>query len=1242
MYQALISKPGTPGLDHRRQLGRERRALLAGGREALQLARLHVRDRRRDRVEHDRHVAAEHVVQGRRVALVRDVGQFDACQVLEQFARQMRAGAGTAGGVGVLARVRLQQRDQFLDTVGGKRRLRDEDQRDVAHVNDRRQVALEVVRQFADQVLVGREHRVAHQQRVSVGGLGDEVGTDQRARAGLVLDHDALVPLLLQLLRDRAREQVDAAAGRHRRDDLDRLGRPVLRMGKAARQQQRRAGEPAQPIHHGDTCLHEPASSSLTCSTIRTCLGRALVCAASISFVKGTAARGSGLRTTGTPRPFARTPASDPAIARFPSPATALRLPLAPHHPAEITMATKSGGGAKKTSTGKGNAPKAAEPPKGSKTARRGGTSAKGTMAGPSAKAERTQRGLVERAATALGSGTSSESETVRRAAVTERAQAKFDAAAALAESLPANRTKADEYALQDAPVTAPEGEHRVPDNPDATASTLTESNENGKNGAKAIRAPTRTSARWSTHQVDNRGQGMTTDQGVAVPDNENSLKAGHARPDAARGLPPPREDHALRPRAHPRARRARPRLGRTRLLPGATSRWPSTPAPFLCGPSASARRCSSASRPCRARAARPTPSATCAASRRSSTRRRATSTWSATTSRSSSSRTRSSSPTSSTRSSPSRTTRSRRPRSAHDTFWDFVSLTPETTHMLMWVMSDRAIPRSFRMMEGFGVHTFRLVNAEGDVDAREVPLEARCSAPTRWSGTRRRSSTGKDPDFHRRDLWEAIECGDYPEYELGVQLFPRRRPSRVRSFDVLDPTKLVPEELVPVRRVGQLVLDRNPDNFFAETEQVAFCTQHVVPGIDFTDDPLLQGRLFSYLDTQLTRLGGPNFTQIPINRAGRQVHNNQRDGFHQHQIHRGRANYEPNSLGGGCPFQAGAAGFSSFAERLLQASREAEPAKLRAKPEKFAEHYAQARLFFRSQSPIEQQHIIDGFRFELTRVQTPAVRARVVAQLRNVDDTLAQGVANGLGIPLPEPLPAVIPPITPEVERSPALSLLARPGDGSVATRRIALLVADGMDTGVMAAIYAELAEAGAAPRYVGRRLGMVEGDSAEPLPVEVTFEAAPSVLWDAVVLPAGETAAEQLAMDDQVAEFLMQQWRHNKAMLVPQSAEIMLHVAGVDVDLDLGDEDADDGQAARQRPSDGARSSQVSDEDEVAPGLLLVPDASVAQALERFMQLVAHHRAFDRFNGNAMVPPAPDIEPMESMTTVDVPAEQ
>ena len=291
---------------------------------------------------------------------------------------------------------------------------------------------------------------------------------------------------------------------------------------------------------------------------------------------------------------------------------------------------------------------------------------------------------------------------------------------------------------------------------------------------------------------------------------------------------------------------------------------------------------------------------------------------------------------------------------------------------------------------------------------------------------------SGADPDFHRRDLWEAIEAGAYPEYELAVQIFTEEQAEQF-SFDVLDATKIVPEELVPLQPVGRMVLNRNPDNFFAETEQVAFCTAHIVPGLDFTNDPLLAGRIHSYVDTQITRLGGPNFHEIPINAPVAQVHNNQRDGMHRQAIPRGRVAYEPNSLGGGCPFQAGAQGFRSFPQPI-------QDDKVRGKPEKFADHYTQATLFFNSQTDRTASHH-RAFRFELTKVQTPAIRARMVAGLMNVDTDFAAKVAQGLGIDLPEPLPRVLqtPPTPPEVTRSEGLSLFARPGDGSIRTRRIA-----------------------------------------------------------------------------------------------------------------------------------------------------------------------------------------------------------
>ncbi|CAN5831874.1 catalase HPII [soil metagenome] len=487
----------------------------------------------------------------------------------------------------------------------------------------------------------------------------------------------------------------------------------------------------------------------------------------------------------------------------------------------------------------------------------------------------------------------------------------------------------------------------------------------------------------------------------------------------------------------------------------------------------------------------------------------------------------------------------------AHDTFWDFASLMPEITHMLMWAMSDRAIPRSYRTMQGFGVHTFRLVNASGEshfVKFHWTPIAGTHSLV--WDEAVKIS--GADPDFHLRDLWEGIEAGVYPEYELGFQVFTEEQAEGF-TFDVLDATKLVPEELVPITPVGRLVLNRNPDNFFAETEQVAFCTAHVVPGIDFSNDPLLAGRIHSYVDTQISRLGGPNFHEIPINAPVAQVHNNQRDGMHRQAINRGRVSYEPNSLGGGCPFQAGAAGFVSFPEKLAP-----ETHKVRGKAERFADHYTQARLFFRSQTPTEQQHIINAFRFELSRVQTPAVRKRMVSGLMNVDTALAQTVAEGLGMrQLPAPMPKVLETdVTPEVTESPALSLMARRGDGGIRGRRIAVLIADGADGESLRSLVEQLTSAGAVARFVGARLGVVQASDGD-LEVDTTVEAMPSVLFDAVVIPGGPDAVQRLAADGRTVEFVKDQYRHCKPILAIGAGSGLLQQVGIPDALPSGEAD-------------------------------------------------------------------------------------
>jgi catalase len=478
---------------------------------------------------------------------------------------------------------------------------------------------------------------------------------------------------------------------------------------------------------------------------------------------------------------------------------------------------------------------------------------------------------------------------------------------------------------------------------------------------------------------------------------------------------------------------------------------------------------------------------------------------------------------------------------SAHDTFWDFVSLMPESTHMLMWVMSDRALPRSFRTMQGFGVHTFRLVNAKGE--SRFVKFHWTPTAGTHsldWDESVK--IAGADPDYTRRDLWESIEAGVFPEYELGLQIFTEEQASEF-SFDVLDATKIVPEELVPVTPVGRMVLNRNPDNFFAETEQVAFGVQNLVPGIDFSNDPLLAGRIHSYFDTQLLRLGGPNFHEIPINAPIAPAHNNQRDGFHRQAIHRGRVAYEPNSLGGGCPFQAGMRGFTSFPEAIADG-------KVRGKPEKFADHYSQATLFWNSQTAWEKAHIVRGFRFELTKVQVPAIRERTVSMLRNVSDDLARAVADGLGMALPRPMPLVTKVLRPEVTASPALSLTHRPGDGSIRGRKVAMLIAPGVDAESLTRAQTALSKAGAVVRVLAARLGTVEAADGESVEPDGTFETMPSVLFDAVVVPDGNAGADRLISLGHAREFLADQFRHGKPILMLGAGQRVAAEAGVPTD--------------------------------------------------------------------------------------------
>jgi catalase len=540
---------------------------------------------------------------------------------------------------------------------------------------------------------------------------------------------------------------------------------------------------------------------------------------------------------------------------------------------------------------------------------------------------------------------------------------------------------------------------------------------------------------------------------------------------------------------------------------------------------------------------------------------------------------------------------------SAHDTFWDFVSLMPESMHMIMWAMSDRAIPRSLRMMEGFGIHTFRLVNAKGKsrfVKFHWKPLLGMHSVL--WDEATRIS--GKDADFHRRDLWEAIENGDFPEWEFGIQVVEEKDEHKF-DFDLLDPTKLIPEELVPVRRIGRLTLNRNPDNFFAETEQVAFHPGHIVPGIDFSNDPLLQGRLFSYTDTQLSRLGGPNFHQIPINQSVSPVHNHQRDAHMQMRVDKGRVAYEPNSLGGGCPFQAGAdlGGFVSFAERI-------DAQKIRGRSKSFFDHFSQAALFFSSQAPHEQQHIINALRFELGKVEVPAIRERMVYMLSQVDRSLAAQVAEELGIavppkidgPLNKSMPADANPKDFQPGRakpmppSPALSIANTPNAPApnIRTRKVAALVADGFDEASLSAIRKALAAGGAQLKIIAPHLGALQGAGGGKVSVDQSLRTAASVLFDAVYVAGGEASAGVLAANADAVHFVDEAFRHCKAIAATGAGRDVLAASYLGL---KGVVNADGGEAV------------VS-----AAGVVTGGDRQAARVASAFVDAIAAHRHWER----------------------------
>lgn len=480
----------------------------------------------------------------------------------------------------------------------------------------------------------------------------------------------------------------------------------------------------------------------------------------------------------------------------------------------------------------------------------------------------------------------------------------------------------------------------------------------------------------------------------------------------------------------------------------------------------------------------------------------------------------------------------------AHDTFWDFISLTPESMHMVMWIMSDRTLPRSLRMIEGFGVHSFRLINADGESTFVKFHWRPKLGLQsTIWDEAVK--IAGADPDFHRRDFFEAIQSGAFPEWELAVQLFSQAQADTF-AFDHLDPTKLIPEELVPLKVVGRMVLDRWPDNFFAETEQAAFCPSHVPPGIDFSNDPLLQGRLFSYLDTQLSRLGSPNFHQLPINAPKCPFANHQRDAHMQMARPKGRIAYEPNSLSTDSPREDTNKGFRSFAE-----SQRGEKSRVRAAS--FADHYSQARQFYLSQTAFEQAHIASALVFELSKLEHDHVREAIVGHLRNIEASLAKRVADGLGMPnLPDaPVPAAK---VRKAQPSAALQIIGKMKD-TLEGRAIGILVADGSNGATIRALQKAASGAGASVKVIAPKIGRVNLADGSSLAADAQLAGTPSVLFDAVAVILSEGAGKRLSKEAAAVDFVRDAFGHLKAIAADEGAQALLKTAGVGKDAGILD---------------------------------------------------------------------------------------
>ncbi|MEP7043939.1 MAG: catalase [Dokdonella sp.] len=481
---------------------------------------------------------------------------------------------------------------------------------------------------------------------------------------------------------------------------------------------------------------------------------------------------------------------------------------------------------------------------------------------------------------------------------------------------------------------------------------------------------------------------------------------------------------------------------------------------------------------------------------------------------------------------------------SAHDTFWDFISLTPEAMHMVMWAMSDRAIPRSLRMIEGFGIHSFRLINERGESTFVKFHWRPKLGLQsTVWDEAVKLA--GADPDFHRRDLFEAIQRGDYPEWEFAVQLFSEEDAAKF-PFDHLDPTKLIPEETVPLAVIGRMVLDRWPDNFFAETEQVAYCPANIVPGIDFSNDPLLQGRLFSYLDTQLSRLGSANFHQIPINAPKCPFANQQRDGHMQMAQPKGRVSYEPSSLQADSPRET-TAGFRSHATRAEDG------AKGRIRAESFADHYSQARLFFRSQSAPEQAHIAGAIVFELSKVETPHVREAIVGHLRHVDADLAQRVADGLGLAtLPPAPPAAMKPK--DMAPSPALQIIGKM-KATLQGRCIGILIDEGSDAATVDTLRKAAAADGAQVKLVAPKIAIASGKRSTSFVIDGQLAGTPSLVFDAVALVLSDAAGKKLAKEAAAVDWVRDAFGHLKTIAYDAGAQAVLNAAGIKPDAGVID---------------------------------------------------------------------------------------